>query len=42
MIYSAELQVCVTTCFQIIRIYAQSLRNGLDVTPWLTAAITVN
>jgi len=38
VIYSAELYVCVTTCFQVIQIYAQivprmHIHNGLDVTP---------
>jgi len=42
VIYLTELQVGVTTCFQIIIIYAQSVRYGLDVTPRLIAALTIN
>jgi len=33
------LQLCN---FKVIRIYAQSVRNGLDVTPPLTAALRIN
>jgi len=32
----------VTTCFQIIRIYAQSVHNGLDVMLRLIAALTIS
>jgi len=42
VIYLAELQVCVTTCFQTVRIYAQNAHNGLDVLPQLIAALTLN
>jgi len=31
VIYSAELYVFVTTCFQVFRIYVQSVHSGLDV-----------
>jgi len=40
----AELQVCIKTCLQIIRVYAQSVpsihgHNGLDATPLADSGI---
>jgi len=34
--------VCVTTCLQIFRIYAQNVHDGLDVMPQLIAALVIN
>jgi len=42
VIYLADLYVCVTTCFQFFRIYAQSVHNGLDDMPRLIVALTIN
>jgi len=38
----ADLQACVTTCFQVIKICAQSVHNGFDITQRLIASLTIN